>query len=130
MSDEVKDLWPNFDDVPKISSPRSVMSEQANFLSQKTKNLLSANITAIPTTDGRISNRFTIVAPLLKNYSYNLFALYHGAIYYPCEIYFHGTRSTIADENELRQAMSSIFNDENTKKIILSLIGQSKELDS
>ncbi|HMU46880.1 MAG TPA: hypothetical protein PKC72_10955 [Chitinophagaceae bacterium] len=130
MSNEEKDLWPNFEDVPKITSPRSVMSEQASFLSQKTKNLLTANISTNNTSDGRIVNRFAIVAPLLKNYSYNLFALYHGAIYYPCEILFKGVRTPIQNEEELRTAMSSIFNDESTKKVIVSLIGQSKELDS
>lgn len=128
--DQEQDLWPDFEDVPKINSPRSIMNEQGKFLSQKTKNLLNVEITSFNNGDGKISNRFAIVAPLLKNYAYSLFSLTHGPIYYPCEIRFKNFVYEIKDEVTLRVVLREIFNDQSSKDIISSLLGQSKEVDS
>jgi len=121
------DLWPDFENVPTITSPRALLTEQANFLSQKTKNMLSAKVSISNTGDGRIANNFLIVAPLLKNYTYNLFTLYHRAIYYPCHIMFNSVMTQIADEEDLKSILKNIFNSDKTKDIISSLLGQSKE---
>lgn len=123
------DLWPNFEDVPAIKSPRAIMLEQANFLSSKTKNLVTAEIRSLNTTDGRLGYRFKIIAPLLKDYSFALFSLYHGAMYYPCDIKFKQLMWTIHSEDELINKLRYIFMDEETKKVISSLLGQSKEME-
>lgn len=128
MSD-INDLWPSFDEVPKIISPRSILSEQANILSSKTKNLLSATAKSITTNDGRIVYRFVIRAPLLRDYSYTLLSLYHDAFYYPCDIKFEGTGYTARNEEELREILKIIFNNDKTKQVIVSLLGQSKEVE-
>jgi hypothetical protein len=127
MSDS-NDLWPDFEDVPKIISPRAILAEQGNFLSEKTKNLLNASITSGMSGDGRILNRFKIVAPLLKNYSFSLFVIYHNALYYPCELSHNGTSYVIHNEEILKEKIKEIFNSEETKKVIVSLLGQSKEM--
>jgi hypothetical protein len=125
---DTNDLWPNFEDVPKITSPRAILAEQANFLSEKTLNLLSANITTSSTVEGKILNRFKIVAPLLQNYSFNLFTLSHNALYYPCELRYNGIIYTLSNEEDLKEKIKEIFNNDETKKIVVSLLGQSKEL--
>lgn len=129
---ENNDLWPDFKNIPKVISPRSIMAEQAKFLSEKTKNLLTANIISgnSSANPGKIYNQFSIIAPLLKNYNYLLFTLYHEVFLYPCEIKFEGQVTSIADEEKLKSALQQIFNSPSTKKVITSLLSQSMELDT
>lgn len=122
------DLWPDFEDVPKITSPRTILTEQANILADKTKNLLTAQVKSGTSSDGKIILYFAIVAPLLSNYSYRLFHLYHKVFYYPCDIVFDNKIiAGIQDENDLKEKLKSIFASTTTKNILTSLIGQSKE---
>ncbi|MBG9375088.1 hypothetical protein I5907_02530 [Panacibacter sp. DH6] len=123
-----KNLWPDFENIPKITSPRSILIEQASFLAEKTKNLLSAEVGGGNTKEGRIYYRFIIIAPLLKNYTYRLFTLSHDIFYYPCEISFQSQIMQIGSEDQLIERLKLIFNNENTQRIIASLIGQSKDI--
>ncbi|WP_281232872.1 hypothetical protein [Flavobacterium gelatinilyticum] len=128
MSDS-NNLWPDFEDVPKIVSPRAILTEQANFLSEKTNNLLNGSISASASSTNEIITRFKIVAPLLNNYSYQLFAIIHSALYYPCDLRYNAISYKINNEEDLREKIREIFNNEETKNIIFSLLGQSKEIN-
>jgi len=123
------DLWPSFEDIPKVTSPRTILAQQAEFLAQKTKNLLTGSISQGSTNNGKIFIAFFIVAPLIKNYSYRLLTIYHDVFYYPSELKFNDGMRSISNEEDLRETLKEIFNQESTKRIITSLLGQSKELD-
>src|SRR5437764_5911397 len=119
---EVNDLWPEFGDVPKIISPRSILVEQGTFLAQKTKNILSAEVVQGNSSDGRIVIHFNIIAPLLQKYTYRLFTLFHGVFYYPCDLRFQNQAIVIPDESALIEQLKRIFSHESTIRIINSLI--------
>jgi hypothetical protein len=123
-------LWPDFEDVPKILSPRTILIEQANFLAEKTKNLLTAKVLQTNTGDGSVIHHFRIIAPLLKNYAYSLFMLSHGIFYYPCNLKFSEQSLAIKNEDELRERLRFVFNHKTTIDIITSLLGQSKEFEN
>ena len=66
------DLWPDFE-AEKVKNPKSFLVEQANFLSEKTKNVLLAEVKSKGDITKKILHSFDIVAPALSNYRFNLF---------------------------------------------------------
>ena len=124
---EDKDLWPDFENIPFVRGPIAILAEQAKFLSDKTKNILLADVRHTNNTNGKITVQFNITAPLLNNYSYSLLYLEYDIFSYPCTIYFNGNRSEISDEKSLTTNLQSIFSNEITKRVIGSLLGQSRE---
>lgn len=123
-------LWPEFSLDEVIRSPKTVLNEQAEFLANGTKNLLTANVNSYNNDFNEIAHDFIIIAPNLNGYRYKLFTLTHDSIMvYPCEIYEHNYGGTLEIDNEsqLLAALKVIFSNETTKKVIKSLISQSIE---
>ncbi|MVM33645.1 hypothetical protein GO755_26640 [Spirosoma sp. HMF4905] len=121
---ESQNLWPEFEFIP-ARQPKTILREQANFLIQKTKNILSADIESSQSRD-LIYHRFIIYAPALNNYRYELLVVRHTIITYPLDVFFEGEAfSTANDEGELLNALSNIFNHPSTKKVLDSLLSQS-----
>jgi hypothetical protein len=129
---ENKDLWPSFEDLPKFTSPRTILAEQARFLEQKTKNVLTVELTSgrSKVKAGKLYTFFKIVAPLINNYSYQLFTLYHDAFLYPCEIKFRDKYIECSTEESLKKNLEIIFNDKDTIKVVSSLLSQSAETNT
>lgn len=124
-------LWPKFSLDEVITSPKTILNEQAEFLAKGTKNLLTASIKIETFSDSSIVYFFEIVAPNLNNYKYTLFSLFQKDIFfYPCVLIRNAERYTINDENHLIVSLKEVFSSELTKKIINSLIAQSKESSS
>jgi len=119
-------LWPKFE-ASKIDSPKTKMLEQANFLSENTKNLLVGKVATSNNGPERIVHTFKVIAPAMANYAYNLFSVSHGPIYYPLTIHYQGKAMNAHNEEDLLQRMGEIFNDDGAKKVISSLLAQSME---
>ena len=120
-----KDLWPDFE-AEKIKSPKTFLVEQANHLSEKTKNVLLADVKSSGDIKKKILHSFDIVAPALSNYRFNLFHIRHEILYYPLEFFENGKMGvTVKNEEELVEKMESVFNNDDTKKILSSLYSQS-----
>lgn len=125
-------LWPEFALDEVIRSPKMILNEQAEFLAKGTKNLLTGNIKSYIDDVGDLVHDFSIVVPNLNGYKYNLFTIYHDTVLiYPCFVRDNGHDengwSEVDDENELLNELKQIFNSDKTKKVIRSLVSQSKE---
>lgn len=121
-------LWPEFSLDEVVRSPKMILTEQAEFLAKGTKNLLNANIKVTAFSDNSIIYYFEIVAPNLNGYKYNLFTLYQQDIFfYPLTLSRNEERYLINNEADLLEALKSVFSADLTKRIINSLIAQSKE---
>lgn len=122
-----ENLWPKIllNEVEK--SPKSILNEQAKFLSDSTKNILNAVVVTIGYNDGNIEHTFDIIAPSLNGYRYSLMTIsQQGFQLYPCNLHSKKTYA-ISNENDLLKKLKEIFSSDETKKIIYALISQSRD---
>lgn len=81
------DLWPSGIENQRVSSPVTILKEQAYLLGEKTKNLVQAEIFDEEERQGMsFSFRFFLVAPVVGNYHYKLLSIQHDISLYPVEI--------------------------------------------
>jgi len=121
-------LWPDLE-VDTITTPRSILKEQAMFLGKKTKNIVIGEVYSDSKKEDEkdlFLNRFYLVAPALANYSYLLFTMQHDILLYPGTIYYQNRKIDFNDEEQLIVEIEKIFNDNTTKRILQNLISQSK----
>src|ERR1017187_5540967 len=81
MSDEIEDLWPDFNPAA-IVTPASILKTQAAALSQKSKGLLQGEVETW-TSEENIYHRFNLIVPALENYRYSLLRMHHLGTLYP-----------------------------------------------
>lgn len=138
MSISPRNLWPEDIAVTDAVAPVSLLREQASLLGERTKNLVEGSVVTPGTVRGvdflqqkdRFSYGLDLVAPALNNYRYRLFSISHGVEFYPLTI--SGTEALNSDEfqvnneEEFLKAIERIFLSEKTKRIISSLIAQSR----
>ncbi len=125
-----ENLWPQFslDELPR--TPKIILNEQAEFLAEGTKNLLTAKIKVRPSpfVFDEVDYDFEIVAPNLGGYKYQLLKISQSTLsMYPCRLEVEGNFHEIESEQKLLEKLKDIFNSEKIKNIIKSLIAQSIE---
>jgi hypothetical protein len=129
-----RNLWPDFG-VDDLVTPSNILKEQATYLSEKTNNVVIAQVKSQPMLvpaylEGDIltgiKHEFLLVAPALQNYQYKLFHLVQGVRPYPLTLTFRGKDYEIKNEAEFIKSLENIFSDIESVNIIKSLISQSK----
>jgi hypothetical protein len=126
-------LWPDFTTVV-TRSPKTVLKEQANFLGERTKNVIVAKVTSASSLTDEAKeyfiHSFNLFVPSLR-YKYELFSVAHKVSPYPCTISYYGDsavifnavgKSSINDEQEFLKVLRIIFSDQETTNIISSLL--------
>lgn len=159
------DLWPDDigTDLDSIETPLAILRQQANFLSQRTRNIIvgqvRTNLKGASQNNDKFKYSFRICAPILDNYTHELFNLAHDVIIYPLELFpeeplidqiekslvlneetsidiiederdFHKTIGfTIGSSASFEFALATIFAAQRTRQIIESLIAQSRAIE-
>jgi hypothetical protein len=82
----VQDLWPEKIEYPVIEAPVAILMRQAVALGKKTGNVVEGRVEQTRIHPDRFGYSFSIVGPLLGDYSYQLFIIAHGVELYPVEI--------------------------------------------
>jgi hypothetical protein len=130
MTTTTTNLWPELSLDEVVRSPKMILNEQALFLSNITKNILSVKVKTRGLGGGPVAHEFDIVAPNLNGYSYNLLNVEQRDILssYPCKIYSTDKNNgeSVENEEELLQKLKLIFSSHETQRVISSLISQSK----
>lgn len=133
MSISPHNLWPEDIAVTGVVAPVTILKDQASVLGQRTKNLVEGRVkqgTGDPLGNNKFSYDFDLVAPALNNYRYHLFSIWHGVEFYPLIISssaaFPGVELEVPNEEEFLNALGSIFSSEKTRRVITSLIAQSR----
>jgi hypothetical protein len=125
-----KDLWGDIPEVLELT-PRDLMREQATYLEQKTKGLLTAEITieSEPVKKGapNQTQTFYLVVPTLR-YRYELFSIYQKDVVqvYPIILHFGDTHVEAHNEEEFINYLQKTLGSERTKRIVGSLLSQAK----
>jgi len=118
-----QNLWPNFSSITS-STPQKLMQEQAAYLKDKTQGKIYARVEKdnVNGLNDKIGLSFKIVAPGLGNYRYTLFYVQHDINIYPLQLMHGNSDLTVNNSDELVEAMSKIFNSEDTIKKISTLL--------
>jgi hypothetical protein len=124
------DLWP--EDFGKIGEtpPGTILREQAQALSRKTKGLLEGLVNTSNESDRGFLQQFFLVVPLLDNYTYCLLLVRHPLQLYPVELTVAPTKKTVTckSAHEFRYALKANFASEEVRFILRALLAQAQDL--
>lgn len=129
----VEDLWPDFGDELPLT-PKEILERQASQLSDKTSHRIEGEVQTSKTYGDSIQHKFYLVAPALDHYKYELFKVDHKFPIYPLTIEgfelpdreksYRGIEA--GDEETFKEILKEIFNHEDTKKVVMSLMAYGK----
>jgi hypothetical protein len=124
------DLWGALPDDEAITVPVRLLAEQADLLGQKTSNLLEARVNPISLSSTKnLAYELEIIAPVLDNYSITILRIRHPIESYPVlveSVVGVNTNYEAANETEFSATLRQILGSSEVRRIIASLIGQSK----
>lgn len=127
MSISPRNLWPEDVAMTDALAPVTILKEQASLLGQRTRNLVEARVSQRQSSKFDFCYYFELVAPALDNYIYRLFQILHNVEFYPVWIdFFEVSPIEVQNEDEFILELEKIFSSEKTKRIISSLIAQSR----
>jgi hypothetical protein len=120
-------LWGDLSTLKKIRTPKTLLLEQAEILSQAPGGVVRGQVDTTQNGD-ILYNKLTIVAPALDNYSYAVCVVRHDVELYPCSIYDQRTTQWTKCENEadLKEKLGAILSGEKTRRVIEALLSQSE----
>src|ERR1044072_4364441 len=131
MSEAAPNLWPEDILETKITLPKNILLDQANYLSKMSNNILTVEIKTAPAlishenkdtlTANGLRHEFIIKVPALGNYQLPLLWITHGSLQvYPFQLYSILEESfyEIADEDNFKSVLAKIFSFEKTRNAI------------
>ena len=114
MTDSNDDLWGDLTGEPTVKAPLLILREQAEKLGAKTSNIVEAEVTASPDTNGGLYIRFMLKAPALNGYKYDLLSISQPVDLYPVSL--PGTKSEddwedkkAYDEQQFKQYLENLL---------------------
>ena len=127
----VQDLWGEISLTEAVRTPITILREQAALLEKKTENILQGNV-HVTAYGNKFRASFEIIAPSLGDYSYCVLIIDYSVSMYPLRIQEDVTgRSQMpiecSDEESFIQALGEILAHPQMKKVIASLVAQSRE---
>ncbi len=124
-----KNLWADLSQLERVRTPRTVLLEQAQYLTEATKGALV----------GKVDDRTAYVAsgfrylldvrvPELNNYSVEILWIDHGIELYPVRLGASKPNKDVscANESELEKAIESVLSSSEVKTILSHLLSQLK----
>ena len=124
----IPNLWPDDIGETNLTAPLSVLQAQAHNLSQRTGGLVVAAVETVTERTSSFVHSFVIVAPALNNYAARIFRVKHGVHFYPLEIIteIDGPNFRAATQEDFMRALAEVFGSAPLKKMVHSLIAQSR----
>ena len=123
----INSLWPTDFGEVAVLTPVAILRQQGAALGQQTQNIVVGRVNTAG--DGQLfyQNFSLYCSPL--GYETHLLQVRHGIDLYPAEILLTGDPSprTAANPDELQMKLKQVFAHERTKRIIASLLAQSKQ---
>jgi hypothetical protein len=117
-----EDLWPANIAESNMVTPVSILKEQAALLGEKTKQLVTGEVST-QVVGSLLIQHFSISAPTLA-YQYELFTMQHGVSFYPAVIHHLNDSFQIKDEAELKAKLKEILAAQHTLNVVHSILAQ------
>jgi len=136
--DTMIDLWPEDIRAVSVKAPVTILREQAAFLGQRTKNIVTAEVVRCVSID-TVKFAFYIVGPAISNYRWRVFTMSYGAEYYPLTLELapgvlqgfcddaapHGVTATISSRDEFLVELRKVFAADKTLRVIRAILALS-----
>ncbi len=121
----VNSLWGDLSDLERVVTPREILSEQANLLTQATKGVLVGQVSNNNISDG-FSYDLEVRVPCLNNYSYTILTVQHKIDLYPVSIVTNGggRYTHCASEEQFISALTNILSSKEVKLVLSRLLSQ------
>lgn len=137
-------LWPNFNDIQKIKTPKEILEEQGKILPKLTNDLVYVTIdpSAVFNSDFSLTNKYDFTYDLnirgrkLENYKFKLLTLGHNITIYPVrmrldtdirkEVGLNNLDIIIDNNNNFVNILREVLNSNKLKYVIASIISLSK----
>lgn len=116
------DLWPANIADSKLTTPVTVLKEQAALLGEKTRQLVKGEVVT-RTTGNLFVHYFYIVAATLS-YRFELFTVSHGVNFYPLAMRYLNNNVTLGSEVEFKEKLKEIFGAQHTLNVVHSILAQ------
>lgn len=114
MSQAIQDLWGELveEEAATSSNPiTSLLNEQADLLSQKTKGRVEAKVEVLAAGGVFLLIRFILVARRLRDYKYELFRVAQRTLDFPVTVISGETETECEDEDQYREEVGRLLRD-------------------
>ena len=121
----VNNLWGDLSEVERVVTPKEILLEQANVLTQATKGVLVGQVSNNNKSDG-FSYDLEVCVPALNNYTYTILTVQHQIELYPLRIITNGggRYMNCASEEEFTSALMNVLSSKEVKRVLSSLLSQ------
>ena len=128
VSETIPNLWPEDIGQTSMLAPLSILRDQAGKLGEKTGNVVRGAVETTTDKSKNFEHSFSLVAPALGNYTCRIFRVKHAVNFYPLEVLtdIDGPNFRAGGQEELLRALAEVFSSSPVKRIIHSLIAQSR----
>jgi hypothetical protein len=116
------DLWPSNIADANLTTPVTILKQQAALLGEKTRQLVTGDVVT-QTTGNLFVHSFYIAAPTL-GYKYELFQLHHGINFYPLTLKYLNTTSQLPSEAALKDKLKEVLASQHTLNVVHSILAQ------
>jgi hypothetical protein len=116
------DLWPDNIADSHLTTPVTVLKEQAALLGEKTRQLVKGEVVT-QATGNLFVHYFYIVAPTLS-YKFELFTLSHGVNFYPLVMRYLNNTTSLRSESDFKDKLKEIFAAQHTVNVVHSILAQ------
>jgi hypothetical protein len=115
-------LWPENIADSNLTTPVTILKEQAAVLGEKTRQLVKGEVVT-QTTGNLFVHYFYIVAPTLS-YKFELFTLSHGVNFYPLVMRYLNNTISLSSESDFKDKLKEIFAAPHTLNVVHSILAQ------
>jgi hypothetical protein len=116
------DLWPANIADSNLTTPVTVLKQQAALLGEKTRQLVKGEVVT-HATGSLFDHYFYIAAPTLS-YKFELFTLSHGVNFYPLVMRYLNDTISLPSESEFKDKLKEIFAAPHTLNVVHSILAQ------
>jgi hypothetical protein len=120
-----KSLWGDLSQVERVRSPRTILLEQAQYLTQATKGALVGSVSD-EIYPGRFRYYLVVEVPALNSYRVTIFSAEHDVDLYPVRIKAERAKIDVAchDETEFENVVGAVLSSPEVKTMLSRLLSQ------
>ena len=125
MSNE--NFWGDLSELEIVRTPKNILMEQANFLTNATGGLLIGQVDDERTSVPHFRYSLEVRVPGLNNYIFTILAIDHSLELYPVEVYLTFKRETLtmcSNQNEFESLLKENLASKDVKLILSRLLSQ------
>lgn len=120
-----KNLWGDLKNLERVRTPKSILEDQAGYLTQATEGELVGEVEG-----GKLGRDFqydlNVRVPSLNNYTYTILAIAHSLELYPVRVTSQRPPESIncLDQASFEGAIESILSSQEVKLVLSRLVSQ------